>query len=472
MRDVRISDQTMKEAVRSKALNLTFKKKLELAKLLDRLGVSVVEIEGIESAKADSLRIKSIASVVRNGILAVPVKLDGEDVEQVWNALKEAKRARLQVAAAVSPAQIEYIYRKKSDTMADAIVATVAKCAQYASDVEFIAEDATRTDIEYLTDVIRRAIEAGATTVTVCDAAGTMLPNEFAKFVEDLFEKVPELKDITLGISCSNELYMADACAVAAIIAGVGEVKATSYPLNLVSSDKLAKIMADKRDVCDARCSISLTELKRTISQIGWLCAAEDGTRPISFDPVSGEVEEEIALNARDDKETVMQSVRKLGYDLSMEDAANVYEAFLRIATKKDVVGSRELDAIIATAALQVPATYTVDNYSVTLGNTIKAVARVCLDKGDERLESVSMGDGPIDAICGAVEEITDKHFDLDDFQIQSITEGQEAMGETIVKLVVEGKVYSGRGISTDVIGASVRAIINAVNKIVYEEEN
>ena len=162
----------MRRAAKFKTLTLSFKEKLELAKLLDRLGASVIEIEGIESAKADALRIKSIASIVNNSVLAVPVNIDGEDVEQVWAALKEAKHPRLQVHASTSPAQMEYIYRKKADAMAEAIVSTVAACAKLCDDVEFFADDATRSDRAYLSDVITRAVEAGATTITICDAAG------------------------------------------------------------------------------------------------------------------------------------------------------------------------------------------------------------------------------------------------------------------------------------------------------------
>ena len=162
----------------------------------------------------------------------------------------------------------------------------------------------------------------------------------------------------------------------------------------------------------------------------------------------------------------------KLGYDLSPEDAVSVFDAFQRIAKRKEVVGNRELDAIVASAALQVPATYVLDNYIINSGNTIRATARVQINKGEEVREAVSMGDGPIDAAFLAIEQIVGTHYELDDFQIQSVTEGQEAMGETIIKLVSDGKVYSGRGISTDIVGSAIRAFINALNKIVYEEQN
>ena len=183
MRNVRISDATMRRAAFNRNLSLSFKEKLEIAKLLDHLGVSVVEVEGIENPKADSLRIKSLAQIVKNSTLAVPVQMNEENIDLVWSALEEAAHPRLIVKAAVSPARMEYVYRKKADAMLEDVAKTIAECRKRADEVDFIASDATRADGAYLREVITRAIEAGATTVTVCDAVGAMLPEEFAECI-------------------------------------------------------------------------------------------------------------------------------------------------------------------------------------------------------------------------------------------------------------------------------------------------
>ena len=471
MREIRVSDVTMRRAAGQKDLSLSFKEKLEIAKLLDHLGVSAVEVEGVQNAKADCLRIKSLASLVRNSVLAVPVQMDVENIDLVWNALKGAAHPRLIVKAAVSPARMEYVYRKKADAMLEDIAMAVSECRKRADEVDFIANDATRADGAYLRKVVSCAIEAGATTITICDAAGAMLPDEFAEFIRSLKADVPELADVTLGISCSDELYMADACAIAGIIEGVGEVKATTYPMDVVSLGRLSKILADKADACQATTTVRTTELKRAISQVSWIC--ESGRSQSSpFETGVREADESIVLTERDDAEAVMQCVARLGYDLSPEDQAAVYEAFQRVASKKESVGSRELDAIVASAALQVPATYKLESYVINSGNRIKATANICIRKGEETLQAVCMGDGPIDAAFLAIEQIAGQHYEVDDFQINSVTQGQEAMGETVVKLIWEGKVYPGRGISTDIIGSGIRAYVNALNKIVYEEQN
>ena len=177
MNHIKISDITMKQT--GADISLSFKEKIELSKLLDKLGVSVIELEPISQVKIDSLRIKSVAAAVKNSAVAVPVALNEESVLLTWNALKEAKHPRLQVCAPVSPVQMEYLFHKKPDGMLCAIRDTITACCKLCSDVEFVADDATRSDPAFLYDAVATAIEAGAKTVTVCDTAGAMLPNEF-----------------------------------------------------------------------------------------------------------------------------------------------------------------------------------------------------------------------------------------------------------------------------------------------------
>lgn len=471
MKEVRISDISMKLFSNSKEVSLTFKKKLELVKLLDKLSVAVIETEGIEQEKSDSLRIKSMALAVKNSVLAVPLtQMSAECADKTWEALKEAKNPRIQVVAAVSPAQMEYIHHLKADKMITKVVETIEYCKKYTDNIEFIADDATRSDSEFLYNIIEAAINAGATTVTVSDAAGTMLPREFSDFIENIYKNVSALKDVTLGISCSNDLSMADACAVVGIIAGAGEVKTSAYPLSCISLPNIARIIAHKEDVCNATCTVRTTELKRVCSQIQWLVEVGRSAQQ-AFDSSSISAEgADIVLSANDDIDAVAKIATKLGYDLSEEDKVSVYKAFSRIASKKGTITGYELDAIIASSALQVPPTYTIDSYLITMGDSVGTTALIKLRKGEEVFENVAIGDGPVDAAFLAIENITGKHYELDDFKIKAVTEGAEAMGETIVKLRSEGKLFSGRGISVDVVGSSIRAYVNALNKIVYEE--
>ena len=466
MKQIRISDATMKQI--SENFHLSFKEKIEFSKLVDKLGVDVIELEGIKNLRIDSLQIKSIAAAVSESVIAVPVELNDESIENTWAALKTAKHPRLQVVASTSPVQIEYLFHKKPDVMIEDIKKAVSSCASLTSDVEFIACDATRSEQSFLSLAIKTAINAGATTVTVCDTASTMLPTELAEFVKLQYESIPELNDVTLGISCSNDIAMADACAIAAVESGAGQISAAAYPIGCASVANIARILAAKSDALGAFSGVKTTQISRIIDQVNWMC--QPGKKSAASSAAMQE-EEDIFLTSHDDIAAVTIAVGKLGYDLSEEDNAKVFNAFMQIAEKKEKVSLKELDAIVASSAMQVPSTYKLDTYVITSGNTISATAHIKLIKDGQPVEGVYIGDGSIDAAFQAIEKITGCHYELDDFQLQAVTEGREAMGQTIVKLRSGAKVYSGRGISTDIVGAGIQAYLSALNKIIYEEE-
>ncbi len=466
---VRINDASMRQITKSGANKLSFKNKLELAKLLDRLGVSVIELDAVNEVKADSLLIKSIATAVKNSIVAVPVELNKDSVDITWNALQTAKKARLVVEAPVSTVQMEYLYHKKPKAVIEAVKDTVAHCRELTNDVEFVANDATRSDESFLYEIVKEAVNSGANTVTICDAAGSMLPDEFAEFIENLVNNVPEIADVTLSVSCSDKLSMANACTVEAVRKGAREVKVAVCAMNEVASlPAVVSVLSAKGSEFEAECAVQTVELNRVVSQIEWLCFGEQ-SKTSPFD--SGVRDEDnIILSSHDDISAVLKAVEELGYELSEEDGNAVWEAFRQIAERKEQIGSKELDAIVASAAMQVPSTFKLDSFVINSGNIISATAHVTLIKDDKKLDSVALGDGPVDAAFLALEQIAGTHYELDDFQIRSVTRGHEAMGETVVRLRSNGKLYAGRGISTDIIGASIRAYVNALNKIVYEE--
>lgn len=468
MKNIRISDATMRQT--SEAFRLSFKEKIELSKLLDKLGVDIIELDYIKNVRIDSLQIKSIISAVKRSTVAVPVEMNGESIKTTWNALQGAVHPRLQVIAPASQVQIEYLYHKKPDSMLETMTEAVRSCKALCCDVELVIEDATRSEQAFLTKMINTAIEAGATTVTLCDTAGTMLPSEFADFIRKQLEALPSLKDIALGVSCANTISMADACAVAAVGEGATQIRCAAYPIDAVSLCNVARIISAKEDSLGANCSIAVNQMSRIIDQINWLC--NPSKNEVSAIAVGANENEDVFLTSHDDEAAVSSAVKKLGYDLSEYDEGKVYAAFCQIAEKKEKVSFKELDAIVASSAMQVPPTYKLNTYVITSGNTISATAHIKLEKNSQTVEGVYIGDGSIDAAFQAIEKITGCHYELDDFQLQAVTEGREAMGQTVVKLRAGGKVYSGRGISTDIVGAGIQAYLSALNKIIYEEDN
>ena len=467
MKNIKISDITLREAGRSRAL--PFKERVEIARTLDRLRLDVIELPPIRDEKADVLSNKTIASVVTSSILSAATGLTEESVAAAWESVKGARRPRLHILVPASPVQMEYQCHKKAPAMLELVKALVARARYFTEEVEVSLVDATRAETAFLYQALAAAAEGGAAAVTLCDSAGVMTPAECETFIRAAVENVPALEKVELGVELSDNMHMAVACAAAAIDAGAAAVKTAVSPMGVPLTQDFAAYMAIKGDAKGLRCGLRTTELNRAAGQLQWLLQTEkSGGSP--FDSGVAESDASLCLTAGDDMDQVVKVVRAMGYELTEEDNARVFEAFRRIAEKKHFVGSRELEAIIASAALQVPSTYRIADYVVTAGGTIGAMASITLEKDGKRLGGVCAGDGPIDAAFLAIEQIIGHHYELDDFQIQAVTEGREAMGSALVKLRADGRLYSGNGISTDVIGASIRAYISALNKIVYEE--
>lgn len=465
MKTIQISDVTLRK---TDAASLSFKERVEIARTLDRLGVDEIELPALRDGKADVLSNKTIASVASSARLSAAVGLTEESVEQTWESVKDARGPVLHIMLPASSVQMEYLCHKKAPAILELARTLTARARYYTEHVAFSALDATRAEADFLCRLIAAVLEAGAESVTLCDTAGIMTPDECAAFVRDIREKVPVLGKARLGVELHDGLKMAAACAAAAIDAGAEIVKASIAPLDVPSIPDLSAYLSARGEGKGLRWNLRTTELTRAAGQLQWLMQTQrSGGSP--FDNGVDDGGTNICLTAGDSIEEMVKVVLHLGYDLGEEDNARVYESFQRIAAKKHFVSARELDAIVASSAMQVPSTYRILNYVITCGNMTSAMANLTLEKDGEKRQGVCAGDGPVDAAFLAIEQIIGHHYELADYQIQTVTEGREAMGSALVKLRSNGKLYSGNGLSTDVIGASIRAYISALNKIVYE---
>ena len=468
MKTIKLIDMTLGLLPALREGALSFKEKLEIARGLDRLKVDGIELAPIDGGKADQLAGKTIAAMAASPLIAGVDAASG-DVAAAWESIRGAKQARLNLLAPMSPALMEYSCHKKAPAMLEAVRAQVEKARSLCENVEFTAVDATRAEEEFLCQAIAAAIGAGANRVTLCDSAGVLLPDEFGAFVGRVQKGVPALEGVELFVQPSDGMSMGVACAAAAIARGAAGVKCAAVSAGCPTLQQMAKLVEIKGTAMDIACGLRVTELNRVVDRLNRMLQPRDEAESPLSNVAVGETAG-VTLGEEDDIGEVVKVVRQLGYDLSDEDNAKVYEAFRRVAVRKHFVGTRELDAIVASTALQVPSTYHIESYVINSGNVITATANILLGKGEEKLRGVGVGDGPIDAAFLAIEQIIGHHYELDDFQIQTVTEGRDAMGSALVKLRANGRVYSGNGISTDIIGASIRAYISALNKIVYEE--
>ncbi len=456
MKQIKIADATL---CRENS-HFSFKEKIEIARQLENLNVDVIEFPEIINAKVDILLVKTISSFVKNSVISVAAGIGTDSVDNAITALANAKHAQIRIELPVSPVGMEYTCHKKPDKILSHIESCIKTAKTVVENIEFCAVDATRAEEDFLQKAIDTAIAAGATSVSVCDSAANMLPDDFAAFAK----KIADMCSVPVGVKCDNKNGLALAQAILAVKQGVQTVK-TAVDGDTVSLETFSDMIKNCGNNYGFMSNIKTTELHRIVKQILWVT----GNSQNAATTVKTIDDTAIHLDKNDDIDAVSTAAAKLGYDLSQEDKAKVYEEFLRVAEKKNI-GFKELEAIIASVALQVPATYSLLNYVINTGNIIPASAQITIKKGDEQMQGVCIGDGPINAAFLAVEQIIGHHYELDDFQIQSVTEGKEAMGSAIVKLRSGGKLYSGNGISTDIISASIRAYINAVNKIVYEE--
>jgi len=453
MKHIRIADTTLCGG------NYTFKEKIEIARQLEKLGVDVIELPAITEVRSDTLLVRTMASFVKNATLSVAAGVTAESVQLAAAALEGATKPQIRIQLPVSPVGMEYTCHKKPDKMLAWIPEIVAAAKQKGVAVEFCAVDATRADDGYLQAAIDAATAAGADSVSVWDSTGGRLPDDFAAFVGGVGTDLP------LGVACDNQNGLAAASAILAVQAGADCVK-TAVGGDITDLVTFATMCKNCGDSYGFATGIRYTEMGRIAGQIAWITDPARHEKPAG---VTATATEDIRLDAKDDRDAVAAAVARLGYDLSEEDSARVYEEFCRVAEKKAVT-AKDLEAIVANVAMQVPDAYQLVSYVINSGNIISASAQITLERDGKSLQSVSIGDGPIDAAFKAIDRIIGHHYELDDFQIQAVTEGKEAVGQALVKLRDRGRLYSGTGISTDILGASLRAYLNAVNKIIYEE--
>ncbi len=460
MKKIIVSDYTLKELCTKDGSQLLFREKLSVALSISRYGADVIELPPVKKAKEDSVVYKTISESVKNSKILIPVGITGESVKIAAECVKSALHPVLQVSLPVSTVQMEYMYRLKGPKMVETIKTLVSMCRSYSEEVEFEALDATRAEIPFLIECIKAAEEAGATSIALSDDSGEMMGDEIGAFVSEVKKETK----LPLIIKVSDHLSMGVSDALFALKAGADGVKCSITGGSALSTDDFASALRAKGDKIGVRSSLKFTEIHSDIETL--LKSMQKSVKEEENATLDGAV----FLDSSSTQEEVSEAVKALGYDLDGDDEKKVYDAVKRLTEKKSSIGAKELEAVVASSAMQVPATYTLKSYVSTISNMVNAVSNVILEDENGTLSGVATGDGPIDSAFKAIETCIGHHYELDDFQIQAVTEGKEALGSALVRLRSSGRLYSGNGLSTDICGASIRAYINALNKIAYEE--
>ena len=461
MKKISTSDITLKKLSEDRSIVLLFREKSAIASCADAIGSDVVELPAVKSVREDTIIYKTIAQNVRNASLAIPVGFSTDEMAAAWECVKDAKKPRLQIELPVSTIQMEYTYHIKQNKMLEKIAEFVKAAKELCADVEFSALDATRADEDFLIAAVKEAETSGATVITVCDDAGVSTPDDIASLVA----KVKEAVSVPVWVKVSDKVNMAVASAFSAVKAGADGLKCAMVGRDTLLTGELSDAINTCGSQIGAEIKLDRTKIHASI---------DDMTSNISHDTYENEntvsEKKNILLDSDSSLSQVAQAARVLGYDLSDIDVGNVHKALKQVCEKKGAVGAKEFEALIASSAMQAPSTYHFESYTTTSSNLSSSMSQVTLRCNDEMISGVSNGDGPVDSAFRAIEQCIGHHYELDDFQVQSVTEGKEALGSALVRLRNNGKLYSGNGTSTDIVAASIRAYINALNKIVFEE--
>ena len=461
MKKINISDITLKRLSEDRAISLLFREKSAIANCADRLGADSIELPAVKNIREDSIIYKTIAKNIQNAALAIPVGFSTDEVAAAWECVKDAKAPRLQVELPVSTIQMEYTYHIKQSVMLEKIGELVAAAKALCADVEFSALDATRADEDFLIASAKEAEAKGATVITLCDNAGISTPEQIAALVS----KIKAAVSVPVYVQVSDRVNMAVASAFSAIANGADGLKCAMVGKDVLLTGEIS----DAVSICGAQIG---AEIKLNNTNIH--ASIDDMVSSINHDTYEAEnaiaEKKKILLDSDSTMAQVADAASLLGYDLSDADIGSVYKALTQVCEKKGAVGAKEFEALIASSAMQAPSTYHFETYTTTSSNISSAMTQIVLKNNGEIICGVSAGDGPIDSAFRAIEQCIGHHYELDDYQVQSVTEGKEALGSALVRLRYNGKLYSGNGTSTDIIAASIRAYINALNKIVFEE--
>ncbi len=461
MKKINITDITLKKLLEEREVSLLFREKSAIASCADLIGVDAVELPPVKNLREDTIIYKTIAQNVQNATLSIPVGFNKEDISSVWECVKDAKNPRLRIELPVSTIQMEYTYHVKQDKMLSKIGELIKEAKTYSDDVEFVALDATRADIDFLVSAAKEAEANGAVIVTLCDNAGASIPEEIASMVK----KIKEAVSIKIYVQVSDKINMGVASALAAIKEGADGLKCAMAGEDVLLTGEIADAISVCSAQLDAETNLNNTKIHTSIDDM----LSSINHESYKTENVVSE-KKKILLDSDASLSQVAQAAEILGYDLSEADLGNVHRSLIQVCDKKGAVGAKEFEALIASSAMQAPSTYHFETYTTTSSNVASSMSQVTLKCNDEIICGVASGDGPIDSVFRAIEQCVGHHYEVDDFQVQSVTEGKEALGSALVRLRNNGKLYSGNGTSTDIVAASIRAYINALNKIVFEE--
>jgi len=502
-RRIRIFDTTLRDGEQSPGASMNIEEKLEVARQLARLKVDVIEAGFPISSPGDFEAVRAVAETVKTSAVAGLCRAAAGDIDRAWEALKYAKKPLIHLFLATSDIHLEKKLRKTRDEALDIAVAGVKRAKGYCEEVEFSAEDSSRSDLDYLCQVVEAVIDAGATLVNLPDTVGYAIPSEYGEMIRQVIERVPNVNKAIISVHCHNDLGLGVANSLAAVMAGAGQVECTINGIGEragnAALEEIVMAINTRADIFNAKTGINTREIcraSRLVSDVTGLSVqvnkavvganafaheagihqhgvlADKRTYEIMDAESVGLTESKLVLGKHSGRHAFEDKLKQLGYHLAKADLDKAFERFKELADKKKEVFEEDLEAIVADEVYAAPAKYELSymNVMTSLEGIPTATLRLRTDDGE--IVEAGIGVGSVDAVYKTIDKMVGANYTLLDYIVKSVTGGTDALGEVTVKLQSKsGEIYTGRGASLDIVEASAKAYLNAVNKLVHYGE-
>ncbi|MEZ0536959.1 2-isopropylmalate synthase [Caldicellulosiruptoraceae bacterium PP1] len=498
---IKIFDTTLRDGEQTPGVSLNVNEKIQIAKQLEKLKVDVIEAGFAIASPGDFEAVKTISENIKDCTVASLARAIEKDIDRAYEALKNAQSPRIHTFIATSDIHMKYKLKMTEDEVLERAVAMVKYAKKYVNDIEFSCEDATRTRIDFMIKVIDAVIKAGATVINIPDTVGYTTPSEMKKIIRAIKQGVPDIDKVELSVHCHNDLGLAVANTLAAAEEGVIQLECTINGLGEragnAAMEEIVMGLLTRKDYYNLDVGIDTTQIYRASKLVSNLTgvfvqpnkaivgsnafAHESGihqhgvlserTTYEIIDPVMiGLPKNKMVLGKHSGRHAFEERLKELGFtELSREEIDAAFEKFKVLADKKKVVLDRDIEALLEQKSLEIKEAYELIKFQIISGNSLISTASVKIKSGDEEFEEASTGDGPVDAIFKAIDRITNIQVELDDYSIKAVTQGKDALGEVTVRIRKDGKAFLGRGVSTDILEASAKAYVNAINKMLYK---
>ncbi len=494
-----IFDTTLRDGEQAAGGRLNVQEKLEIARQLEKLGVDVIEAGTPVNSQTELEAVRTIAREVRTPVICALARAVPGDIDAAWESVKEAARPRIHVFLSASDIHIMHQLKKSRDEILDMARSMVARAKQYTEDVEFSPMDASRAEPEYIYQMLEAVIEAGATTVNIPDTVGYAIPGEFGGLIEGIIRNVPNIGRAVISVHCHNDLGLAVANSLEAVKRGARQVECTLNGIGEragnASLEEIVMAVKTREDFYGLTTGVDARQIyksSRLVSELTGFTVQpnkaivgsnafrhesgihQDGIikMPITYEIIDprtvGVPSSSLVLGKLSGRHAFKERLSELGYSLNEEDLGRAFLAFKELADKKKEVTDRDIESLVAEEQRTVTEVYHIDRIQVTCGDRGIPTAAVRLVGPDGKLlADAALGTGPVDAVYKAINRIVEMPNSLTEFTVKSVTEGIDAIGEVLIRIESEGISYTGRGADTDIIVASAKAYMNALNRLI-----